>query len=118
VVSSGGFPKFPDASPSFNGNDFAISHCLPLGGICQSVFCSLWTYHVGGQSVKRYNVSVLSGVDIRCSRLIDVRKKVKKNKQVSLMDDVWEPYIELPVRKTIEQGHWNGFFANIFSIRK
>jgi hypothetical protein len=50
---------------------------------------------VGGQSIKRYNVSVLSGIDIRCSRLIDVRKKVKKTnnyKYMSLMDDAWEPY--------------------------
>jgi hypothetical protein len=34
VASSGGFPKFPDALPSFNGDDFATSCCLPLGGIC------------------------------------------------------------------------------------
>jgi hypothetical protein len=60
------------------------------------VFCSLWTYHVGRQSIKRYNVSVLSGIDIHCSRLIDVWKKVKKTnnyKYASLMDDTWELYI-------------------------
>jgi hypothetical protein len=34
MMSSGGFPKFPDVSPSFNGDDFAISRCLPSGGIC------------------------------------------------------------------------------------
>jgi hypothetical protein len=45
---------------------------------------------VGRQSVKRYKGSVLSGIDIRCSVCIDVRKKVKKTnnyKYASLMDD-------------------------------
>jgi hypothetical protein len=45
---------------------------------------------VGRQSIKRYKYLILSNIDIRCSRFIDVQKKVKKTnnyKHVSLMDN-------------------------------
>jgi hypothetical protein len=33
VALSGGFPRFPDVSPSFDCNSFVLCFCFPFGGI-------------------------------------------------------------------------------------